>query len=296
MRIKKLLAAVLTSMIVFSMTAMTATATETTSADPTATVAPTDAEASTTDAAATVAPTEAAADPYSGVGCYMGFFQIQTTTWVYRNNFTVKEYSEGGYDTIKGGPEGETNATEVIDTVIDGDGEYSVALKNIDFKDSTNYNMLALSTNIPLDAGISITSSTLYQDGMEIMSNATQKNDVKDYILMMFINQYDNKMKDTVNTVVHPAGSNLEIKFTVEGFGYPKKVADESATTDATVTATPEVTSSTEDAAATEETTANVEDEGKDGLSTGAIVGIVAGVLVVIIIGFIVINAKKKKG
>lgn len=278
MKLKKFLAAVLTSAMVFSMSASTAFATETA-----ATVAP-------TEAAATVAPTQAA-DPYSGVGSYMAFFHVQTTTWVYRNNFTTKEYANENFNTVFDNETSTATTTEIHDTVVDGDGEYTISLNNIDLVGSTDFNMVAISTNIPLDAGISISDAVLKYDDRTISSNGIQKNDNKDFLHIMMINQYDNAMKDTVNTMVPADGANMIITFKVSGFGYEKKVEEEVATVTAAATVAPTtaVEATVEDASATEE-------DSKGGLSTGAIIGIIAGIVVVItVIGF-VINSKKKKG
>lgn len=303
MKLKKLLATVLTSVILFSMTALTASATDTdtSNADAAVTAAPTEAAVST-DAAATVAPTEAAAtvaptevpDQYLGVGCYMGFFQIQTTSWVYRNDFNTDNYAAPEFNSVYTATDPHATTTEIKDTVIDGDGDYTVSLNNISLEGSTDFNMVALSTNIAIDSPINITAASLYYDDSLVSDKPIQKVDNKKLRQLMFINQYDTAMKDTVYSKVPMDGSNMVIKFTVEGFGYPNKVVDEAASSDVAATPVATVTAAPADAVAADNMT--TEDNKSGALSTGAIIGIIAGaVVVVIVISIIFINSKKKK-
>lgn len=244
-------------------------------------------------------------DPYSGVGSYMAFFQCQTTSWVYRNNFEDKNTGYGSdiFKTVYNNETDAATSTVINDTVIDGDGEYTISLNDISFEGSTDFNMIAISTNIPLDAGIEVTAAVLKYDSRTITSTFAQKNDNKDYVHIMLINQYDQTMKDTVNTLVPADGSDITITFTVTGFGYEKTIEDQATTTDsseATVTpATDETT--TDDTAVTgnessvnDETTANNEEDSDSSLSTGAVIGIIAGIVVVAVV-LIVVFVKKKK-
>ncbi len=175
-------------------------------------------------------------DPYSGVGAYMGFFQVQTSSWVYRNPFDDPNTGYGSdiFETVYNNETDAATSTIIEDTLIDGDGLYKVSLLEADFEGSTDFNMVALSTNLPLDGSIAISDVSLHIGGRTITKDYAQKNDEKDYIMMMLINQYDSDMKDTVNNMVPPAGTDMWIEFTVSGFGYdkapeePEEVLEES--------------------------------------------------------------------
>lgn len=242
-----------------------------------------------TDATATVAPTAAAADQYSGVGSYMAFVQCQTQTWVYRNQFNDKSAGFGTdiYKSIYNNETKAATSTVINDAVLDGDGEYTISLTDISLEGSTDWNMVGISTNIPLDSPIKVTAATLKYDSKTVTDKFVQKTDDLNYKFLMLINQYDPDMKDSVSTLVPADGSKMIITFTVEGFGYAKKVAEVTAEASATPTAA--VTTA---AAATTDTT---DEDSSNKPSTGLIVGIIAGVVVVGIIIVIIVSSKKKK-
>lgn len=305
MRMKKLLVTMAATIMLFTMPAMSVTATETDAdnADAKAAVSTEAAdtaeeetaaltEAADTEAEVTVAPTEAP-DPYLGVGSYMGFFQIQTSSWVYRNDFNEKNYAAPEFNYVYTATDPHATTTEIKDTVIDGDGDYTVSLNNISLEGSTNFNMVALSTNIAIDSPIKITAASLYYNDRLISDNPIQKDDNKVLRQLMFINEYDSAMKETLNTMVPQDGTNMVIKFTVEGFGYPKTVEEEAAASDVEDTAAADTAETDKADAADTASTAAEDDNG--GLPTGAIIGIIAGVVVLAIIIVLVIKSKKNK-
>ncbi len=271
MKMKKIMTIVLAGMMTLLMSSAALAAEATT---PAVTLEPT--------AAVTAAP-----DPYSGIGSYMAFFQCQTTTWVYRNNFddTGAGYGTDIFDTVYNNETSAPTSTEIHDTVIDGDGEYTVSLRNISLEGSTDFNMVAISTNIPLDAGITVTAAALKYGTREITSDFVQKTDDKNYVHIMLINQYDNAMKDTVNTMVPEDGTDITVTFTVAGFGYEKTVQDEPApTTVAAATASP----------VPETTTAPAAEDSDSSNTARIVIGIVIGVAVIAVIVVILLNRRKK--
>ena len=226
----------------------------------------------------------------------MGFFQIQTTSWVYRNDFNTDNYAAAEFNSVYTATDPHATTTEIKDTVIDGDGDYAVSLNNISLEGSTEFNMVGLSTNIALDSPINITAASLYYNDSLISDQPIQKNDNKNLRQLMFINQYDSDMKDTLNIIVPPDGTNMVIKFTVEGFGYPKKVEDEVASSDTTDSSDTSVTEVPDEAAAPAADGANATEDNKDNtLSNGMIIAIIAGVVVVAVIAVVLIMTKKKK-
>lgn len=263
------------------------------------TAAPTEAatDAAATDAEAaepTIAPTEVP-DPYSGLGSYMAFVMVQSTTWVYRDDWTNKSTGWGSdnFNTVFNNETSAATTTIVHDAVLDGDGEYTLWLENVSLEGSTDWNMVGISTNLPLDGPIQITGGSLKYDNKTISTAPVQKADNKNWVQMMFINQYDNTMKDTVNTMVPADGANLYITLTVEGFGYPKAEPTAAAEPTEAPAAADETTNTT--GSDDSNTTSTDKAEAEGGLSTPIIIGIVAAAVVVVVVIIAVVAKKKKK-
>lgn len=236
---------------------------------------------------------------------YMGFFQVQTSSWVYRNNFDDPNTGYGTeiFDTVYDNESDGPTSTLIEDTLIDGDGVYQVFLKEVDFANSTDFNMVALSTNIPLDAGITVTQSSLKIAGKTVSKEGLQKDDEKNYVHIMFINQYDNNMKDTVNNMVPQPGSEMVIEFTLAGFGYerevPEAIVEENEVAEVEEEAIPSETEESEDQAQTNEESDNdkadsdnnATNDEKSGLPTPVLIGAM-GVIVFFATYFIVSRKK----
>ncbi len=243
--------------------------------------------------------TDTPADPYSGIGCYMAFFQCQTTTWVYRNNFedTGAGYGTDIFKSVYDNESKTPTSTIINDAVIDGDGEYTISLNSVDLKGSTDFNMVGISTNIPLDSGIEVKDAVLKYGNKTITSEYMQKIDSYDYVHIMLINQYDNTMKDTVSTLVPVDGSDMTITFKVSGFGYDKAPSEEDTAdsskeedTKAEATNTPAPTdSASETSTTTDDTTSS------KAISTSTIAGIIVGVVIILALIFVIGFNRKKK-
>ncbi len=242
-------------------------------------------------------PTTAANDTSKEEG-YGAYVNCQTTTWVYRNVWydTAESGGPGSdkWDVVFDNESSTATNTIVNDTKIDGDGEYTLSLTNVDLKGSTDWNILGFSTNIPLSANLKIESAALYYDDVLVTDQFSQKNDKqdveKDYVHILFINQYDKAMAD-VSTMVPADGQKIIMKFTISGFGYDKTFEDPT-TEEVTEAPTTSVTATTANTAAS-----TADKSSSKGLPIIAIVGIVAGVVVVIIVVVVVAvtaSAKKK--
>lgn len=285
------------ALMLLNIVSVFAGATEADTADTTAEatdVEATDAEAADAEAAEpTIAPTEVP-DPYSGLGSYMAFVMVQTTTWVYRDDWTNTSTGWGSdnFNTVFNNETSAATTSIVNDAVLDGDGEYTISIENISLEGSTDWNMVAVSTNLPLDGPIQITGGSLKYDNKTISTAPIQKADNKKYVQMMFINQYDNTMKDTVNTMVPADGANLYMTFTVEGFGYAK--AEPTAAAEPTEAAA--ATDNTTDTTGTDNSTNTADKaDAEGGLSTPVIIAIIAAAVVVVAIIVVVVAKKKKK-
>ncbi|MDO5292064.1 MAG: hypothetical protein Q4F05_04865 [bacterium] len=239
-------------------------------------------------------------DQYAGVGSYMAFAQMQTATWVYRDSFDSDSsgFKSKDFNSVMNATTEKATKTKVIDTKIDGDGDYVIAFKDLDLADSKEFNMLGISTNIAADSKIKITAASVSYDGTELTSEFKQKNDDKKYVHLMFINQYDDTMKGKVKNNVPADGSTIVMKFTVSGFGYEKKVEDSAEISTATATPAPtpklpEDKSNETVAPKTPVAQAASADNSDGGSNIGIIIGVVAAVVVVA--GVVVVVVRKRK-
>ncbi|MDO5519434.1 MAG: hypothetical protein Q4G58_02960 [bacterium] len=240
-------------------------------------------------------------DQYAGVGSYKAFGIMQTSTWIYRDAFDTDSsgFKNKDYNSVMNSTSKKPTKTKVIDTQIDGDGDYVIAFKDLDLAESKDFNMLGISTNIALDSKIKITAASASYDGTELTSEFKQKNDDKKYVHLMFINQYDDTMKDKVKNNVPADGSTIIMKFTVSGFGYEKKVKDsaEISTATATPAPTPNLPEDKSDVTVAPKTPAaqtTSADSNDGGSNVGIIIGVVAAVVVVAGVVVVVVVRKRK--
>jgi hypothetical protein len=304
---KKLLSALFaTAMLMNIMSVNVFAAATDTAATPT--VAATDAAATdtaATDAAATdTATTGAAALDTSGATEYHAFMGIQTDTnlWIFRNAYDDKDYGFGT-DAFKGLTSVANNETvsypgTFTDTVIDGDGTYTVSLTDPDFQTEEHLSLLYVSTDIPVNDQLKFSNIIVKFDGNTkyTFKEAVIDEESKTYVKFGMLNNWNPDLKDLFFYNMPP--KSVEVTFTVEGFGYESKTAAAAAATptvapaadDTTSTDTGAADTTTNDAAADD--TADTEDT-DGGLSTPVIIGIIAAVVVVI--GVIVVVARKKK-
>ncbi|MBQ8842225.1 MAG: hypothetical protein IJZ65_06295, partial [Ruminiclostridium sp.] len=133
-------------------------------------------------AVSALATTAAAAD-------YTGYIGFQTTTYSFRNDWDEANYglaTDYFDDFVVWGdantdpetfPEYEDNfdydlagyllPATYTDVAITGDGTYTVKAEGIDWglKGESDFNLIFVSTDIPIDAGAVCTSATVYVDG-----------------------------------------------------------------------------------------------------------------------------------
>lgn len=207
---------------------------------------------------------------------YNGYIMFQTTTYSFRNDWDDSGYGKAtGYhdyfvvwgaeatdpDTFPGYEDnfdydvaGYLLPAEYTDVVITGDGTYTVKAEGIDWglKEESDFNLIGVSTDIPIDAGAVCTSATIIVDGAEVK---TVENPICDET-----KQYFNiGLANIWNTEIGSYGlafptSSLEIKFTIEGLG--AAAAEEAAPAEEVTeedTAAEEATEVTEEDTAVEE-------------------------------------------
>lgn len=239
-------------------------------------------------------------------------------SWVFRNPWSDTSYGTAmGYeygDKLSNVESDSATANEgtFTDVKLEGNGTYTLTLENPDFNkadgtEATNFNLIGISTNIPASADpenggpVKFTDVTIKVNDSSIYSY-TYGTGVCDpdaikagtYMNILGVNIWNTETCTDANAVlggtdVWPGEvSKVEVTFTVEGFNYDKaedvetEAPDETKAEDET-----DANSSTSDT--------DKKDDSDGGLSTGAIIGIVAAVVVVIIIIIVVASSSKKK-
>lgn len=196
-------------------------------------------------AVSALATTAAAAD-------YNGYITFQTTTYSFRNEWDEANYglaTDYFDDFVVWGdantdpetfPEYEDNFDYDIagyllpatytDVNLTADGTYTVKAEGIDWglKGESDFNLIGVSTNIPIDAGVVCTSASIIVDG-EVVK--TVENPVCDETKAYFNIYLTNIWNADIGTygLAFPTES-LAIEFTVEGLGAP--AADEAPVAD----------------------------------------------------------------
>lgn len=299
-RTRIFLSALFASVMLLNIVPAFAAATEATTTEATTTEATTTdaaADVATTDATTTDAATEEAAVTYSGeYNAFMGI-QTNTTLWIFRNAYDDPTYGFGTeeFKGLSSVAAGATTAYEgtFTDAVIDGDGTYTVTLENPDFQDEERLSLLYISTDIPLSDSIKVTDVKVKFDGSTkfTFDEAILDKESKQYVKILCQNDWNPDVKDLF---FYPwPTKKIELTFTISGLGYEsQKQAEPTA---APVVEEPAATDTTDNTTTTPATdNASKDAEAAEGLSTGAIVGIVAAAVVVIGgIAFLVTRKKK---
>ncbi len=170
---------------------------------------------------------------------YNGYITFQTTQYSFRN-----EWDEGSYgvasdyfdDYIAWGnndpetwPEYEDNFDYDIegyvlpatytDAAITGDGTYTVKAADLDWAvtGDSDFNLIGISTDIPMDAGAVCTSATVIVDGEAVKTYENPVcDDTKKYFNIYLTNIWNAEIGSY--GLAYPT-STLEIEFTITGLG-----------------------------------------------------------------------------
>ncbi|MBQ5320144.1 MAG: hypothetical protein J6K17_13715 [Oscillospiraceae bacterium] len=186
--------------------------------------------------------------PASAADGYNAYLGIQEPTgWSFRNKWNDPTYGKGVtaddgmvfFDQITGW-DGSTpldKGGEFTDAQITGDGTYKVSLTgDFDLGAAEALSLLFVSTDIPLDAGVSVTDVKVILDGQTkyTFDEYFQDPDEKEYVNLLCINQWNSDINELFGYVMPT--SSVEIEFTVSGL--PAADAAET-TTDTTETTAP---------------------------------------------------------
>lgn len=199
------------------------------------------------------------------------------------------------------------------DAEITGDGTYSVSVTDFDFGEDESLNLLFVSTDIPLDAGITISDVKVIMDGSTkyTFDEAYLSPDEKEYVSPMCINIWNEDLgkQDGLFGYMMPTDS-IELQFTVSGTGVEAETTEaaaeevtEETTEEVTEAETTEEVTEAETEAETEaaeteaaETEAAAADtqpaEESSSSNVGVIIAIVAAVVVVAVVVVVVVKKK----
>ena len=183
-------------------------------------------------AAAAIAASVAAVPSVSAEETYHAYIGVQSASYTFRNAWNEPNYGQGitgedgmvYFDQLTGwdGPTALTKDGVFEDAEITGDGTYTVSVKDFDFGDDESLNLLFVSTDIPLDKGVSVTDVKISMDGQTkyTFDEAYQSPDEQAYVMPMAINIWNDDLgkQDGLFGYIMPS-SSIEVTFTISGLG-----------------------------------------------------------------------------
>mgnify|MGYP000324944128 CR=1 FL=1 len=253
---------------------------------------------------------------------YHAYLGVQSASYTFRNAWNDATYGQGitsddgmvYFDQLTGwenpGNIAVNKGGVFTDAEITGDGTYSVSVTDFDFGEDETLNLLFISTDIPLDAGITISDVKVVMDGNTkyTFDEAYLSPDEKEYMSPMCINIWNEDLgkQDGLFGYMMPTDS-IELQFTVSGTGVEaettaaetEEVTEAETTEEVTEAITEaETTEAVTEAAETEaaETEAAAADtqpaEESSSSNVGVIIAIVAAVVVVAVVVVVVVKKK----
>lgn len=249
---------------------------------------------------------------------YHAYLGVQSASYTFRNAWNDATYGQGVtsddgmvyFDQLTGwenpGNIAVNKGGVFTDAEITGDGTYSVSVTDFDFGEDETLNLLFVSTDIPLDAGITISDVKVVMDGNTkyTFDEAYLSPDEKEYMSPMCINIWNEDLgkQDGLFGYMMPTDS-IELQFTVSGTGVEAETTEaaEEVTEETTEETTEEVTEAeteaeTEadtEAAETEAAAADTQPaEESSSSNVGIIIAIVAAVVVVAVVVVVVVKKK----
>ena len=239
---------------------------------------------------------------------YHAYLGVQSASYTFRNAWNDATYGQGVtsddgmvyFDQLTGwenpGNIAVNKGGVFTDAEITGDGTYSVSVTDFDFGEDETLNLLFVSTDIPLDAGITISDLKVIMDGNTkyTFDEAYLNPDDKEYVSPMCINIWNEDLgkQDGLFGYMMPTDS-IELQFTVSGTGVEAETtaAETEEVTEAETTE--EVTEADTEAAETEAAAADTQPaEESSSSNVGVIIAIVAAVVVVAVVVVVVVKKK----
>ena len=254
---------------------------------------------------------------------YHAYLGVQSASYTFRNAWNEPNYGQGVtsddgmvyFDQLTGwenpGNIAVNKGGVFTDAEITGDGTYSVSVTDFDFGEDETLNLLFISTDIPLDAGITISDLKVIMDGNTkyTFDEAYLNPDDKEYVSPMCINIWNDDLgkQDGLFGYMMPTDS-IELQFTVSGTGVEAETTEaaeevtEETTEEVTEAETTEEVTEAETEAETEADTEAAETEAaaadtqpaeeSSSSNVGVIIAIVAAVVVVAVVVVVVVKKK----
>ncbi len=204
-------------------------------------------------AAAAVAALNLSALTVSAEDTYHAYIGVQSASYSFRNAWDEASYGKGvvGDDGMEyfnqiTGWDGATAVSKggvFTDAEITGDGTYSVSVTDFDFGADETLNLLFVSTDVPLDSGITFSDVKIIMDGQTkyTFDEAFLSPDSLTYAQPMAINIWNDDLgkADGLFGYMMPTDS-IEIQFTVSGMAAASSdaAAEETPAADSTTTST----------------------------------------------------------
>ncbi len=227
---------------------------------------------------------------FDPAGKYNAYIGIQTPTYSYRNAWNEEQYGKHTeyFDQITKWIDNEATdwGGTFTDVEVAGNGTYTVGVTdlpsdfNSDFTTQDYFNLLFVSTDIPLSEELKITDVQLLIDGKKVHTydEAYLNPDKVDYVEILVQNIWNDDVKE-ISYYPVPTKS-VEIQFTIEGFSYDK-AADDVADDTTPDTTTPDTQ------------TGDNTDKGNEG-GINPIVIVVVVVVIVAAVAIVLVMKKKK--
>lgn len=177
-------------------------------------------------AAAAMAVSAFVSMPVSAADTYHAYLGVQTNpSWIFRNGWSDSSFGRDTYDSFnklsKDGAPADIDGT-FTDIDITGDGTYKVSLTGADLSDEELFSLLFVSTDIPVDAGVSITNVKVIIDGQTkyTFDEAYIPEDTGEYVTIQARNIWNDDLgkEDGLFAYTMPTDS-VEMEFTVSGIG-----------------------------------------------------------------------------
>ena len=183
---------------------------------------------------------------------YHAYLGVQTNpSWIFRNGWNDGTYGRDTYDSFnklsKDGAPADIDGT-FTDVEITGDGTYKVSLTGADLSDEEKFSLLFVSTDIPVDAGVSITNVKVIIDGQEkyTFDEAFIPEDTGDYIQVQARNIWNDDLGGDEGLFAYMMpNDSVEMEFTVSGMGGGAAASNEADTAEAPAETPAETTTTT---------------------------------------------------
>ncbi len=234
-------------------------------------------------------------------GTYHAYIGVQSASYTFRNAYDDATYGYGTvtddgvacFDQLTGWEPGNVRIdkpTTFVDTEIAGNGTYTVSMSDFDFGDDESFNLLFVSTDIPVNDTIKITNVKAKMDGSTKYSFDEAFMDPDATIMMkwLVLNQWNTELTEmnADSFYVMPTNS-IEIEFTVAGFNYDKAADEPEEVITETVTE-----AAADDAAPAADTSAA--DTATDSESSSPVLMIVIIAAAVVVVAVVIVVVKKK--